>query len=281
MPQPLDHTNIDVALDLLTEGFPERSRDFFSIGIERMRAFGGNDEAGVPLGRVLFDGAKPAGVVLTPASVRHGADGLVRRIVNMSSWYIRPEQRWRAALMLRQIIRDETAIYTDLTPTADVQRMLPALGFAKFTDGIELIPVAYGAMPAGGARVVDLANAPPGAVGAETRRMLEAHRSLNCWPASLVVGGQHHPLLFKPRRIKMLPMAALVYCESNKLLRQHLPAVSRYLIDKRVGFLLRDLAQGEHARGVTLRNRSIRFARGDNFDDRTDYAGSELCLLDF
>jgi hypothetical protein len=53
------------------------------------------------------------------------------------------------------------------------------------------------------------------------------------------------------------------------------------LMRKRVLFLVIDLPPGGRATGIAMRNRSIRFARGDTFEDRTDYAGSELCLLDF
>ncbi len=53
-------------------------------------------------------------------------DGSLRRVVNLSSWYIETAYRRRAVTMLRELAKDEEAILTGLTPASQIQRLSEA-----------------------------------------------------------------------------------------------------------------------------------------------------------
>ena len=116
----LTENHFPTAAALLAEGFPERSRAFWSHGLGRLARHAGNASCGVPLGALWLSDGEPVGVALTPASPRTRPDGSPRPVVNLSSWYVRPPHRWRAPLMLRALLRDPRATYVDLTPSPPV-----------------------------------------------------------------------------------------------------------------------------------------------------------------
>src|SRR5262249_42193552 len=135
MLRAIDTSNETQAIDILARGMSQRSRSFWERTLARIHAYDGNAAAKVPAGQLLMHGTSPVGVVLTPASVRSDGDGPARRMINLSSWYIDPAHRWRGPMMLRAILRDHDATFTDLTPTPAVQKILLALGFRSINSG--------------------------------------------------------------------------------------------------------------------------------------------------
>jgi hypothetical protein len=282
MLHPLANSDLAIAARLLQEGFPQRPRHFWREGLDRLRQHPGNAMAAQPLGFLLLAGAEPVGVALTPASVRHPAEGNRVRWVNLSSWYIRPAHRWRAGQMLRGLFSDPATVYTDLTPTADVRRLLPLFGLQGMNHGavVDLLP-CHAARAAMGARVRALP------VGAEwpdaglPEGLLDAHRELDCLPF-IVSGPQgQHLVVVRRKRLRGLPAARVVFAQSNAALRRHLGAVARHLLGRGVVCLESDWrAEPLSTPGAWVRKRDLWFARGDRFDDRTDLLSSELCLFD-
>lgn len=281
----IDASNLSTAIDLLAKGFETRSRAFWDNALQRMQSLGWNDAAGVPLGQLLIDKGRASGVLLTPASLRTGSNGVTRCVINLSSWYVEPQSRWLALRMLRKVMSNPDAIYTDLTPTAEVRRLLPALGFQPINSGMLLQPLPLWSLRlTGGGTMHDLREIPDDVIDPAKRRFLEQHREIGCLPAALHAEGRWLPLLFKPRRMKGVPAAVLVYCDSNDLLDRHLGAVARYLLRHGLAVMVRDMIDGG-AGGMRLGSRGLKFARPGRdaatlHADRTDYAGSELCILD-
>lgn len=283
MLQHIDSSNREVAVDLLAKGFTGRSRAFWSESLARLDAFGGNAAAGVPTGQLLMDGSRAVGVVLTPASVRIRKNGTRERLVNISSLYVEPEHRWRTPVMFRSAVKDRECAYLDLTASDEVRKMLPAFGFQPITTGLRIgfLPL-LAAVRAGsaGARMVPLEGAPASSVPAPQRALLDAHRAFNCHAAALYAEGQWHALLFKPRRLRGMPAATLVYCESLSALSRNIGTVARYLARRGKLVLLAD-SQGGSARAfLDFPGRAVKFAKGGTFENRIDYAGSELSLFD-
>ena len=101
--RPIDPAYVAAAVAVLSIGFPKATALFWQSALDRLRAFGGNAEAGVPIGHLLMADDKAVGVILTPARMRTRPDGTRQKIVNLSSWYIDPAHRWRAPVMLRAV----------------------------------------------------------------------------------------------------------------------------------------------------------------------------------
>jgi hypothetical protein len=289
---PVTGENQEVMLALLCKGF-DRPREFWTAGIERIRKLGGNAATGVPLGYLELEKDRAVGVILTPACVRNDPQGTSGVIVNLSSWYVAPEHRWRASIMLQSVLRKHAATYTDLTPTIEVRKMLPAFGFKPINRGLVITPLpAAAAGTAAGARVREIdersAAGLPDSVGA----LLMRHKEIGCLPLLLEAkGGQQTVLMIRPARRHGMPVARLIYCDSNAALRGGLPAVARFLLSRGMLVMIGDDigANGGDDAGQRLRFGQFRYASGLKFarlgegatldPDRIDHTDSELCCL--
>jgi len=281
MLRPIDSSNSEVAIDLLARGFPKRSRTYWGSALWNMEQFGGNAAAGVPLGHILESGGRPVGVVLTPASIRRKRNGAIERTVNISSWYIEPDHRWQAPLMMRRLLGGTDAVFTDLTPSPAVQQMLPAFGFRKLSHdvAVNLLPL-LAVTGSSKVRVEDLDAAPIGAIDAEAREFLAAHQKFGCVAAAFAEESNWQPLLFKPRKLRGIPAALLIYCECNSALYRNLGSVARYLLRRGKLALILDIPLNTSIPGIPRRGQTQRFAKGGDFDGRTDLTGSEMSLFD-
>lgn len=277
--EPVDEARIGMAIDVLYRGPWKQPRAYWEKGLERMVALGANRQAGVPLGQCLMVDGQPAGILLTLASARTRADGSQVTLVNLAGWFVEPEQRWRSPLMLRAAMRQNGAVITDLSPSAAVQPMLPALGFKPLNRGEAVIPLPLAALRPASGRVCPLGAGPQG-WRAEIVPELLAHESIGCIGAALVEGGNWHPLLFKRRTMKGLPVARLAYCDDLAVVHRNLAAVARYLLARGCGLLQLDIPLDGTFPGVPRWGHGMKFATDATYAKGTDYVGSELCLFD-
>jgi hypothetical protein len=281
MLRPLLDEDLPAAAELLAEGFPERSLAFWRHGLQLMRRHAGNPAAGLPLGQLLVDGTRLVGVVLTPASLRGRPDGSQYVLVNVSSWYVKPEFRWRAGMMLRAVVADPRHVYLDITPNEHVCRMLPIFGFKPMNTATTLAVLpALALRSTHGAWVQPLRADHNLPAGAPPMDMLLTHRELGCEP--LLLQHDHGQTLFVYRRhrYRRLPLARLTYVGSHAHLQRHLPVLARHLLGRGIPLLSWDsrIDGPTHLPLVRKPGRSW-FARGDDFADHTDFIGTELCIL--
>lgn len=272
---PIDDSNVGRAIDLLTHGFAGSKRSFWEGAVARIHSYGENAALDLPIGQLLWDQDRPVGVALTIASRRPQADGSVRTHVNFAGWYIEPEARWRAPVMLRALTRVPCDVLTDLTPAPAVCAMLPAFGFRQITAGVSLNLVGLGAGAAGAVERAD------GARGGPVYDMLAAHAPFGAIPAVLRgADGVETPLLFKVTRWRNIPTARVLYCGANTHMLAHLGAVAGFLRRQGAVLFKLDAPFGARAPGWFRPGREIKFVRGEISPDTIDFAGSELALLD-
>lgn len=280
MLRPVTAEDFGTAARLLAEGFPERGETFWASALDRLGAFGGNAEAGVPFGQFLIAAGAPAGILLTPAGLRPAPGGGTRRLVNLSSWYVRAEQRWRAPMMLKAMTSDPDTVYVDLTPTPQVRRMIEVLGMVPVNRGVIVRPTAVAALaPARGAqaRVLPPGAAPP--AGAPGGDLLDRHRALGCLPVVLSDETGEGLAVFRRSRVRGLPAAEIVYADSHRRIARALGPLSRLLLGRGFAILLTECRSEAEAASRLFRPRNVWFAKGDAFEDRTDHLGTEVCLF--
>lgn len=282
MLKPFGPEDTALALDLLAEGFPKRSRASWEKDLARLSEWPGNRAAGYPLGFFWFEKDIPAGIVLTPASPRLGSGDSeeVPVIVNVSSWYVRPAYRWKAPLMLRALFRDERVTFTDLTPTPEVRKMLPVLGFQPMCEGIEWIGTPFEALRAATGRLRPWRPGERLAAGSPPDDLIAQHVAWGCIALMLEQGSARHLVLLKPMRLRGLPGARVLFAGNRAALAAGLPMLARHMLARGRLILCID-ARPEADRGRGFRRHSIWFAKGATFPDRTDHFGSELVLFDF
>lgn len=279
MLEPIGDANLGHTLDLLERGFPRRPRRFWEHAVERVARYNRYGGQGA-IGQLLIAGGKPAGVMLTLSGQAQRADGTPYRVTNLSSWYIDPEHRRLAPLMLSKLVRPQDVVFTDLTPSDRVIPMLPLLGFRPLNAGISAIALPIAALSrAEDVRVRDLKDCGNDVLKADTRARLERNAEFGATAAVLTDGDKHHPLLFVSRTLRRLPAAQIIYCEDNALLRKRIGAVARFLLKKGKLVLIVDIPLDRQAPGVHVLKRGLKFAKGGCFDNRTDYAGSELLVV--
>lgn len=278
----VDDQNLGLALDLLRKGITNRTTAFWEAGIERILAHGENRTLGVPIGQYLMTGPKPVGVIFTIASTRRPGAAPPRTVVNLSTWYVEPEHRWRAPLMLKRIVGDPDRSYTSLTPTAAVEQILVALGFSALNDGtsIACIPVAAAGAVAD-CLVAGLEAVPHDALSVETRRFLEAQQRLGCIALAFRHADRWRPLLLKRRRLKGIPALRVIYSEDDRALHACITPICRHLIRYCRPLLIMDKPLGADAPGFAFPNRGRALMKGDRLAGKTDHSGSELVFFDF
>lgn len=280
MLQPISSDNANRAVQLLATGFPNRSKEYWTSALFAIEKFGGNRMAQVPCGYLWIDRGNPAGVMLTPASLRAQPGGATRRIVNLASWFIEPEARWKAPLMLRSILQQQDAVYTDVSPTEPVRKILMAFGFRQVTQGVSINLLALEAViRRSSSRVEELDAAPRAEIQADVRELLLSHRDFNCTALAFQEGDSWFPVLFKLRSVRGFPAAVLAYCASNTALYRNLGPIARYLLRRGRLVLLVDVPLTSAAPGLLKLKKHARFVRGTVDEDVTDHAGSELVLF--
>lgn len=278
MLRPLSAEDFNVATDLLVEGFPERGRAFWREALATLQRCGDPD---LPIGFLLLDKDSPAGVVLTPSSLRRRSGGEARKFVNLSSWYVRPRYRWRSGPMLKSVVADAQAVHIDLTPTDRVKQMLPAFGFEPISIGIEVAILPLVALSGGGSAVVRAATAAdwPSADGPDWA-LIERHREFGC--AALMVDGPAGStrVVYQIVRRRGLRVARLVYVESHERLRPAMGRLARHLLGRGCAILRLPAKDARVGFGSIFLRRGVWYAKGDDFADRTDVLGTELILFD-
>lgn len=280
--RPLLEGDFPQAALLLHEGFPKLSKNFWLAALARLRHYGGNAQADVPLGWFMMHKDQPVGVMLTPASLRTRPDGSVEKFVNLSSWYVRPAHRWRAGFMLRSVMADKSCIYTDLTPTPEVQLMLPKLGFTALNRGVlvHALPL-LALLPARDAVVRALAPGEPWTQAGPPAAMIDAHRDLGCLPLVLETASGQQLLVVQRVRVRGIPGAQLIYAASRSEVVRCRAALARHLLGQGMLLLVHDTPHAHSALLAWFRPRDLWFASGDDgsLSDRTDAFASELCIV--
>jgi len=208
-------------LALLVEGFPQSNIDWPAA----FDAPSGDTGHGMLL---TVDGRTQGG--LLSFEKMETIVGRPRRIVNLSSWFIRPPYRRFAVRMARAVSADPDALYTVCTPLRSVQKICLRVGFRYLSHGsIASVPLINGAT-LGTARRIEPFKAGALPEGDHDRWMAdhadERHVGILLRTASSTV-----PVLWlRGQKLRGLPAARLLFTVDYGALRRALPAVHWYML---------------------------------------------------
>jgi hypothetical protein len=208
-------------LELLAEGFPRASTDWSRA----FRAPPGDTGHGTML---IVDGRPEGGILSFEKTETIG--GRVRRIVNLSSWYIRPRYRKFAVRMMRAVTADPDTIYTGTSPILSVQTICLRVGFRYASKGsIASLPLVNGTGLQG--RIVIGPFVPATLPNLDHDRWMTDH-----------CDGHHVGILIRQRsdivpvlwecgkKIRGFPAARLMFTTDHSVLRTSLPAVHWHML---------------------------------------------------
>ncbi len=223
----IEERDLPAILDCLTRGFPERGRDYWARGLERLARLPRVDDH-PQYGRLLEANGAVVGVMLQLFSAR---DGTQAPRCNLSSWFVDPDFRSYAhALHARAIARREI-VYLNISAAPHTVPALTALGYRRYTEGQFLFAPLL-SRGAAKARVVAFAEdaAEASALSSNDRRLLADHAAFGCVALIGVNDGAATPLVFEKRTIwrEAIPCLHVIYCRDPGELATFSGALGRY-----------------------------------------------------
>lgn len=273
--------DLDALAELLTRGFPARSRGYWMRALDRLARR--DAPADYPrFGYMLEQNGAPVGVILTIFWTRR-VQGQTRTRCNISSWFVDPHCRGYASLLIAAAVRHKDVTYVNVSPAVHTWPVIEAQGFSRYCDGQMLSFPALGAWIAKArAREFDPRRAYGLALTDDERDILAAHREHGC--LVYVVQEKHdaHPFVFLPRRIfrGLVPTLQLVYCRDVSDFQRFAGPLGRALARRRHFSVLLD-ASGPlpGLAGKYFPNRGPKYFKGPERPRLGDLAFSEAVLF--
>jgi hypothetical protein len=264
--------DLEAVTDLLTRGFPARSRKYWTRALERLGA--NRAPPGLPrYGYLLDAGGRVVGVLLLIFSERAGEVWC-----NVSSWYVEPAYRGQAAALAAMATKLKHVTYLNTSPAAHTRAMLPALGYRLYSEGqLASLPALA---PARG-QAAPLADCAAQRALPEFE-LLRAHAAYGCQVLICETSAGLAPFVFLRRRLRWAPLgvAQLVYARSTGGFAEHAGALGRALLKQGVACVLCD-ADGalDGVPGLYVRSRGARYCKGPGQPAQNDLAFTEMVLF--
>ncbi len=205
----IEDGDVDGVAGLLARGFPERTYEYWRQVLDRLAKHSGPKD--MPKYGYLLEASAPVGVVLVISSIIREGDA-TRIRCNISSWYVEPEFRIYAAVLISQAMKKRNIEYIQLTPAPHVVPIVEAQGYSRFTNGLfvaPVLPIIRGCS----AKIVAYDIIPDAHFEPFERDLLLAHGEYGCTSFWCVASGTAYPFVFLPRVLKrFVPCAHLLYC---------------------------------------------------------------------
>ncbi|MCC6780811.1 MAG: acyl-CoA acyltransferase [Hyphomicrobiales bacterium] len=266
-------------IDLLSAGFPERSRAYWHHAVDALSAHG--TPPGLPrYGYLLEHDGLAVGVILLIFSEVPGADGRTLRC-NVSSWYVEPAFRTYASLLIAHALKYKHVTYVNISPSPHTRRTVEAQGFSPYSTGELLAIPALSREYDPAAQVLPLRTAPQAVCDPVERTLLEAHARHGCLCLWCVSAGRAIPFVFTPRRIRhVLPTLQLAYCpDIGDFVRCARP-LGRYLLKRGRPFVVVDTdGPIEGLAGWYFAGKSCAYYRGPRKPSFGDLTYTEAVLF--
>lgn len=265
-------------VELLTEGFPVRTPAYWQRAIELLEAH--PTPPGYPrYGYMIESEGRPAGVLLLISTVT-GDGGPVR--CNFSSWYVRPEFRGHAALLVAYVLkRHLAATFVNISAVRHTWPTIEAQGFRRYAEGtFAAVPVLS---PGGhGARVRALSAEDIAAarLPAHEREMLAAHLGYGCIVAGVETEHGLEPIVLRRGELKHVSVAEVIWCRDVVVLRDVAGALGRLLL--RHGLVVLCVGANGPVPGLLghfFKDRRPRYFRGTDPPCCGDLSYTELAMF--
>jgi hypothetical protein len=273
----IEDADLPVTAELLTRGFPSRTRAFWDIGLARIADYCRSVDGG-PIGQLLVADGSPVGVLLAIKStdMRGGPP-----IVNLSSWFVEEKYRWFAPRMLQKSIVDPSLTYTDISPSPEAVRLNTHLGFRMVPEKLLLfaLPWAWATGKRTG-KVIPFDRIPGGALNDDVRQRMAGHVALGCLAAAVEAGGRYHPLIFNIVPRKKIPVARLILAESATLVADNIGGIAGFLLARGIGLMMLQVGKDMKMPGAIVWKDPQPFQVKGTWDDgRIDQTYSETVFL--
>jgi len=216
-------------VELLTQGFPTRSRRYWRCALEALGSHA--TPCGLPkYGYLLEHGGNPVGVVLLIySSIADGGTATLR--CNVSSWYVQPEFRSYASLLISQATKHKDVTYINVSPASHTLRVVWAQGFTPYSSGRFLaVPALNKGDRDNDAEIAGIDAPPQVRFEPLELELLEVHQRLGCLSLWCKTSNEALPFVFMAERIKgLIPCMQLVHCRDIADFVRFARPLGRYL----------------------------------------------------
>ena len=278
----IGETDMGAVVSLLARGFPARSREFWRRALAQLIAR--EMPPGLPkVGYILESNDVPVGVILLICSTIRGADTVAIRC-NLSSWYVEPEFRAYATLLVNQALRHKSVTYLNVSPAPHTELIIEAQGFKRYCDGVFIaIPMLRGLFRSERVRVLEVRQLPDADFDPREREIMFEHAVLGCTSLWCVTSERVYPFVFRRRAVKaIIPCAQMVYCRDIEDFVRFAGPIGRFLGSR--GELLVMIDANGPIRGLSGRffpGRMPKYFRGPQTPRLGDLAFTEIAMFGF
>jgi hypothetical protein len=262
--------DLEAVADLLTRGFPERPRKYWTSALARLELRCAPQ--GCPqFGYLLEADGVPVGVQLLIFSETGGA---IR--CNVSSWYVEPTHRGHAALLASLASKLKHVTYVNTSAALHTWPILDALGYRRYNHG------QFAAVPAlkpGAGRVRRLTDADRDLPEYD---LLAAHAEAGCIALICQTAEGPEPFVFLARRVAGMPFAAaqLIYARDTGRFVACAGPIGRFLLRRGAPLVICDApAPIRGLTGLWFKHRGPRYFKGPERPRLNDLAFTEMVVF--
>jgi hypothetical protein len=274
----IEESDLDAVADLLTRGFPERPRNYWTNALTLLARR--SAPQGCPrFGYMLDAEGAAAGVLLLIFSETDGlADAPIR--CNVSSWYVDPAYRGFAAALVSAALKLKHVTYLNISPADHTWPILKAQGYSRYTDGqfaaVPLLSKGRGRVRARAFTGAERDKALP------EYELMRAHVDAGCLGIVCDTKDGPLPFLFLRRRLSRAPFGfvQLVFCRDTAELVRCAGALGGHLLTRGVFCVICDApAAIPGLVGRFFGEKAPRYFRGPNPPRLNDLSFTELVLF--
>jgi hypothetical protein len=227
----IDTADIDGIVNLLTRGFRHHhnTRVFWRRALKRLSEH--LTPQGLPKYGYFLEckGTAVGAILLIFSSVLVNGEPKIR--CNVSSWYVEPEFRGYAAMLVSRALRHKHVTYFNITPAPHTLPMLEAQGYVQYCAG-RIISVPALCSRSNGTRVkaVEPDTRPDEDLPSNEIELLLAHARYGCMSLICNSASGRHPFVFTTRRkFGLVPYAYLAYCRNLEDFTRFAGPLGRFL----------------------------------------------------
>ena len=281
--RPIALSDLGAVTDLLCEGFPRRSRTYWTGGLDRMAAREVPD--GFPrFGYVLEVGGRIAGVILMIATQRTIGQDIVP-CANVASWYVMPEYRAYAHLLASVALRSKETTYLNISAAPHTWSIVEQQGYTQYCNGLFFALAALAARVRGAvvSRVTGREDGPD-VMALPCYPMLCRHVEYGCAVVVCRDGEILSPFVFQRYAVRSgrirLPAVQALYAPSQAALVRYVGTLGRYFAKRGAPVIVMD-ADGPVAglRGVFTDKRGRKYFKGPHRPGLGDLADTEFAIF--
>jgi hypothetical protein len=207
----IEQTDIDPVAALLTRGFPVHTRQFWLHALSQLTRH--EPPPGLPkYGYLLENQGVVVGAILLICSTAPSSSAAPR--CNLSSWYVEPQFRSYASLLVSQALRHKNVTYTNVSSAPHTRPIIEAQGFSRYSEGIFIaMPALQGLVGSPKVDVFDADRQPDIHFDPADQHLLRQHAAHGCISLWCGTAEGAYPIVLRPRLIRgYVPCVQLIYC---------------------------------------------------------------------